>query len=122
MLWNRAESLAAQKYSQDPESAKKGGDLGYAMRGLLPKEIENKAFSLNVGETSGPVESKFGYHLIRLEEKRAPQKLKYDIVKDDLAQILAQSIFAKAMVEYLKDLRKDAKIEIFSADKKSAEK
>ena len=106
---------AAQKYSQDAESAKKGGDLGYAPKGLLPKEIEDKAFALNVGETSGPVESKFGYHLIRLEEKRAPQKLKYAIVKDDLGQILAQSNFAKAMVDYLKDLRKDAKIEIFAA-------
>jgi len=113
---------AAQKYSQDAESAKRGGDLGYAPKGLLPGELEDKAFALNVGETSGPVESKFGYHLIRLEEKRAPQKLQYDIVKDDLGQILAQSNFAKVMVDYLKDLRKDAKIEIFAAKTPAAEK
>jgi len=106
---------AAQKYSQDEESAKKGGDLGYVMKGLMPKELEDKAFSMEVGGASGPVESKFGYHLIRLEEKRASQKLKYDVVKDDLGQILTQSNFAKAMGEYLKDLRKDAKIEVFSA-------
>ncbi|MCX5784695.1 MAG: peptidylprolyl isomerase [Elusimicrobia bacterium] len=109
---------AAQKYSQDPESAKKGGDLGYALKGLLPKELESKAFTMNVGEISSPVASKFGYHILRLDEKRAQQKLNYDIVKDDLGQIIAQGNFAKAMVDYLKDLRKDAKIEIFLENKK----
>jgi len=110
---------AAQKYSQDPESAKKGGDLGYALKDLLPKELESKAFTMNVGEISNPVESKFGYHILRLDEKRTQQKLNYDIVKDDLGQILVQGNFARAMVDYLKDLRKAAKIEVFLNGKKT---
>ncbi len=104
---------AAVKYSDDKESAQKGGDLGYIIRGMLPKEIEEAAFSLALAEVSKPVSTQFGYHLLRVEEKRIAQKLKYEPVKDDLEQLLTQANFGKELASYLKDLRKNAKIENF---------
>lgn len=105
----------AAKYSDDKESARKGGDLGYVIRGMLPEELDKKAFELPLGEVSKPVGTQFGYHLIRVDEKRIAQKLKYETVKDDLQMLLTQSGFGKELTAYLTDLRKNAKIEIFTA-------
>jgi parvulin-like peptidyl-prolyl isomerase len=109
---------AAMKNSDDLESSKRGGDLGYIVKGMLPVEVENVAFKLQVGENSQPVESKFGWHILRLEEKRAAQKLRFEAVKEDLEQVLAQNSFAAELGSYIKELRKDAKIQIFTGEKK----
>ncbi len=109
---------AAEKNSEDEESAKRGGDLGYIIKGMLPVEVEEAAFKLQVGENSQPVESKFGFHILRLEEKRAAQKLRYEAVKEDLEQVLTQNSFAAELGSYIKELRKDAKIQLFIGEKK----
>ncbi len=59
----------AKLYSQDPGSAPLGGDLGYSRRGEFVKNFEETAFSLEEGEISGIVESRFGYHIIQLLDK-----------------------------------------------------
>jgi len=107
---------AAEKSSDDQESARRGGDLGYIIRGMLPEEVEAAAFKLQVGENSQPVESKFGWHILRLEEKRAAQRLRFETVRDDLEQVLAQNSFAEELGKYINELRKDAKIQIFAAE------
>jgi peptidyl-prolyl cis-trans isomerase D len=56
----------ATKYSQDPESAKKGGDLGAFGRGMMVKPFDDAVFSMKVNEISNIVESDFGYHIIKL--------------------------------------------------------
>ena len=104
---------AAQKNSDDQESARRGGDLGYVVKGMLPPEVEAAAFKLQVGENSQLVDSKFGWHILRLEEKRAPQKLRFEAVKEDLEQVLSQNAFAAELGSYLKDLRKEAKVQVF---------
>jgi len=105
----------ALRVSDDKESAQKGGDLGYVIKGMLPKELEEKAFGLALGEVSKPISTQFGYHLIRVDEKRIAQKLRYETVKDDLEQLLTQANFGKELAIYLKDLRSNAKIENFIA-------
>ncbi|EQB63126.1 MAG: PpiC-type peptidyl-prolyl cis-trans isomerase [candidate division Zixibacteria bacterium RBG-1] len=62
----------AAKYSEDP-TAKTGGDLGFFQKGELDPEFEKAAFGLKVGEISGVVQSQFGLHLIKLEEKKGDQ-------------------------------------------------
>ncbi|WP_425390065.1 peptidylprolyl isomerase [Ekhidna sp.] len=62
--------VLAKKYSQDPGSAANGGQLGFYSRGELAPEYEATALSLKPGETSMPVETQFGFHLIQLQEKR----------------------------------------------------
>ncbi|GMR04480.1 MAG: peptidylprolyl isomerase [Thermodesulfobacteriota bacterium] len=62
----------AKKYSQDPGSGKKGGDLGWFPRGVMVKTFEDAAFSLKKGELSPIVETVFGFHIIRVEDKKEP--------------------------------------------------
>ncbi|MBI4205978.1 MAG: SurA N-terminal domain-containing protein [Betaproteobacteria bacterium] len=56
----------AKQYSQDPGSAANGGDLGYFGRGTMPKPFEDAAFGMKAGEISAPVETQYGFHIIRL--------------------------------------------------------
>lgn len=60
----------AKRHSDDAQTAKDGGDLGWFERGKLFPEFENKAFELQKGEVSTPVETPFGFHLIKLVDKR----------------------------------------------------
>ncbi|MDW8141309.1 MAG: peptidylprolyl isomerase, partial [Candidatus Bipolaricaulota bacterium] len=60
----------AQKHSQDPGSAPNGGDLGFFRRGQMVPEFEESAFALAVGAVSEPVRTQFGFHLIKVEEKK----------------------------------------------------
>lgn len=63
-------SELAKKYSEDPGSASKGGDLGFTKRGMLFPEFESVAYNLKQGQTSAVVESPVGYHIIQLIERR----------------------------------------------------
>ena len=60
----------AKKYSEDPASAKRGGDLGLISRGDFVKEYETVAFSLNDGEVSDIIQTQYGYHIIKMIERR----------------------------------------------------
>ncbi len=60
----------AKKYSEDPGSAKEGGDLGFVKKGVFYPQFESAAYALQPGELSGIVESPVGYHIIQLIEKR----------------------------------------------------
>lgn len=60
----------AKKYSQDPGSAAQGGDLGFFTRGAMLKPFEDAVFQMKPGDIAGPVESTYGYHIIRLTAVR----------------------------------------------------
>jgi peptidyl-prolyl cis-trans isomerase D len=63
----------ARQYSQDPGSAQKGGDLGYFQRGSMVKGFDDAVFSMKPGEISAPVETQFGFHIMRLTGVRGGQ-------------------------------------------------
>ncbi|OGC93751.1 MAG: hypothetical protein A2W25_06455 [candidate division Zixibacteria bacterium RBG_16_53_22] len=65
------DSLAA-KYSQDANNSNKGGDLGYFLRGRMAPEFDSAAFAAPVGSIAGPIKTKFGYHVIKIEDHAAP--------------------------------------------------
>lgn len=66
-------STIATLYSEDPASAKKGGELGFFSRGQMVGEFENAAFALQDGEISPIIETKYGYHIIQMIERRGKQ-------------------------------------------------
>lgn len=79
--------VAAQT-SDDPGSKSKNGELGYFSRGRMLKEFEDAAFSLPVGKVSSPVKSSFGYHIIKVTDKKAYAKADFSKAKNEIAQKL----------------------------------
>lgn len=94
----------ARKHSQDPGSAAKGGDLDFFGRGAMVKPFEDTVFSLKPGETSGLVETDFGFHIIRLTEVRGGVTKPFEAVRgeiaDEIAKQLAQQRYAEAAEQF----------------------
>ncbi len=78
---------AANTYSKCA-SEKNGGDLGYFSRGKMVQEFEDAAFAMQVGQISKPVKTQFGYHIIKVVDKKAAQERSFEEVKDQLTQQL----------------------------------
>src|SRR5438445_5912888 len=74
----------AKKYSEDPGSKDKGGDLGWIMQGQTVPEFEKTAFSLNPGQISDLVKTQYGFHIIKVLEKETAHTKPFDEVKDSL--------------------------------------
>lgn len=74
----------AKKNSEDPGSGAKGGDLGWIVRGQTVPNFEKTAFSLKPGELSGLVETEYGYHIIKVEDKQTGHLQTFDEVRPQL--------------------------------------
>jgi peptidyl-prolyl cis-trans isomerase C len=102
----------AKTYSEGP-SAPRGGDLNYFGRGQMVKPFEDAAFSMKPNETSDIVETKFGYHLIKVVDKQPAKKIVYADAKDRINKHLKDQKLRTDRQLYFDKLKKDAKIEKF---------
>jgi len=99
----------AKEHSKDPGSKDQGGSLGYFKRGQMVPQFEEAAFKLKKGEVSEPFESQFGWHIIKVDERRAQQAPAFDAIKDRVraaiihqkAQQVAADLRGKAQIEYV---------------------
>jgi peptidyl-prolyl cis-trans isomerase D len=87
----------AKKYSEDPGSGKNGGSLGFIGRGRTVPEFEKAAFSLPKGSTSDLVQSSYGFHIIRVDDKQAAHVKTLDEVKDQIEAGIREQKAAQAV-------------------------
>ena len=98
--------LAKQK-SKDPGAAAEGGDLGYFAKEQMVPEFAEAAYKMEKGQISEPVKSQFGWHVIKVEDKRTKPMPEFDKVKDQVETF----VMRKAQGEFIAKLRDSAKIE-----------
>jgi peptidyl-prolyl cis-trans isomerase C len=107
-------TLAKEK-SKDPGAAE-GGDLGYFTKDQMVPEFADVAFKMYPGQLSNPVKTQFGWHIIKLEDKRTKQPPEFDKVKDQIEAYLAR----KSQTDFIGKLRQTAKIERFDKPAEAA--
>ncbi len=105
----------AEKYSDDPGSRGRGGDLGYFQKGRMVPEFEKAAFSLKVGEISKPVRTSFGYHIIKVEGKRPSQQQTFKDVEQRIRQKLTREKQRKIREEIVARLEKKYPVKVNKA-------
>ncbi len=108
---NKGEDFAkvASEITEDPSGKANGGDLGFFTKEQMVPEFSDVAFSLDKGKISGPVKTQFGWHVIKVEDKRTKPAPTYDEVKPQLEAFVTR----KAQAELVTKLRETAKVEKF---------
>jgi peptidyl-prolyl cis-trans isomerase C len=103
----------AQERSQDPGSGRLGGDLGWITKEQVVGPFGDAAFAMKAGETSrAPVQTQFGWHVIRVDEIQADYKPSYDEKRDEIQQALSEDVEGAERAR----LRNGAKVERLSPD------
>jgi len=101
--------VLAKKYSKDPSVAQNMGDLGFFTRSRMVPQFADAAFSMKPGEISQPVKSPFGYHVIKMVEKKEGKPVKFDDVKDQVRGDFQN----ESINELIATLKKNNKVTIF---------
>ena len=97
----------AKEKSKDPSAKAEGGDLGYFTADQMVPEFSTAAFKLEKGQLSEPVKTQFGWHVIKLEDKRTKPVPTFEQVKDQIQSYVVQ----KAQAELITKLRSEGKVE-----------
>ncbi len=99
----------ARQYSEGPSNVS-GGDLGYFDRKKMVKPFSDAAFDLKPGQVSDIIETSFGFHLIKVFDKKAKSAYVFEDIKDRLRELLRQQKIQNETVHYLEELRKTAEV------------
>ena len=103
----------AKAVSIDKGSAINGGDLGYFSKGQMVPEFEKAASSMNIGDVSSvPVRTEFGYHIIKVTDKKKGPVIEFEKIKDMISQKLSGGKQKEAFEQYIAELKKNYKVEI----------
>jgi parvulin-like peptidyl-prolyl isomerase len=102
----------ARAHSQDAETAPRGGDTGFFRRGQMVPAFEEVAFALAPGEVSDMVETPFGVHILRLEERRPERLLPLDEIREKLRDHVRRERMEDAVRREIERLRATAEISI----------
>lgn len=103
---------AATQYSSCP-SKEQGGSLGEFGRGMMVPEFENAAFELEIGVVSEPVQTQFGYHLIKVESKNGAEAISFEDVKQEIMAKLSQEAQEKKFMTVIKELENKFEVKRF---------
>ena len=107
----------ANEHTTDPSGKSSGGDLGYFGPGQMVPEFETAAFALENGQyTKQPVQTQFGWHIIKVEDKRSQQPPAFDDVKDEFRSLLLREKY----FELVKSLRGAASVDVSDPELKKA--
>ena len=102
---------AIEKYSDDKASLATGGEM-ILIKGIMPKEFDEKVFNIKVGAISDPIKTDDGYYIIKVNEKKAQKDFTYKDIEPELAQFLAATEMQKANLDYLASLKDKAEIKV----------
>lgn len=114
-LLKKGEDFArlAKEFSIDPGTRDKGGDLGYFTRGKMVKEFEDEAFALKKGEISRIIKTQFGYHIIKVEDRKGAEKKSFEEVKEEIISLLTKEKENESFRKLISELRNNAKVKIY---------
>ena len=111
-------AAVAKEKSEDKGSGANGGELGWFAKDVMVKEFADAAFAMKQGDVSeAPVKSQFGFHVIKLEERRTQPAPSLDSQRDQIRAQLSEEVVQALVTQ----LRKDAKVEIIGPDGKPVE-
>jgi peptidyl-prolyl cis-trans isomerase C len=102
----------ATEFSEDPGSAKNGGDLGFFAKEQMVPPFAEAAFALETGAVSEVVETRFGYHVIKTTERKEAGRREFEEVKEPISNYLRNQALDKAVKERVAGLRESAKVDV----------
>ncbi|MGM0866641.1 MAG: peptidylprolyl isomerase [Bacillota bacterium] len=101
----------AKEYSTDTSNSESGGELGYFAKGEMVTEFDDKAFAMKKGEISEPVKTEFGYHIIKVTDKKDAKEAVLDDHKEEIKDILFDQALQTEYGTWLEEQKEEYQIE-----------